>query len=139
MQLWSEEQNHRCSVLTPSTLHLTSSHSSVNYAPGPNGLLPNPPALSVLQNHVNETDIKMFMFAVITIATTLSEGQENPNVMVNYFNTIINGYGYPSIIVPQSILDSSKTISENKTLSSDVVLPTKDPLFNTSFGVHTLW
>ena len=82
------------------------------------GLLPNPPALSALQNQVSETDIKIFIQSVVTISTALSEGTENPSDIVKYFNLIINKHGYPSISVPQSILDASKSIYENKLSNS---------------------
>ena len=88
--------------------------NSTHHANRSPGLLPNPPALTVIENHASETDIKLFMNAIVTISKTLSEGIENPKDLVYFYNAILNQHGYPDIHVPQNIIDSSKAIFLNK-------------------------
>ena len=69
------------------------------------------------------------------VAKTLSEGCRNPDILVNYYNTILNEHGYPSIIVPKSICDSSKEIHKNKLSSSDMELPTQTSVSSQNLSV----
>ena len=53
-----------------------------------NGLLRDPPALSALQLQANESDIKIFLQTTIYLSAALSDGIENPEVLVSNVNAI---------------------------------------------------
>ena len=78
------------------------------------GLLQPPPGLAALQDQSASTNISFYLCAVGTISERLSYGLENPLIFISNFNEIITMQGHPPIIVPTSILDSSKSVFMNK-------------------------
>ena len=78
------------------------------------GLLQPPPGLTALQDQSASTNINFYLCAVGTISERLSYGLENPLIFISNFNDIISMQGHPPIVVPTSILDSSKSVFMNK-------------------------
>ena len=78
------------------------------------GLLQPPPGLATLQDQSASTNINFYLCAVGDISERLSYGLENPLIFISNFNEIISMQGHPPIVVPTSILDSSKSVFMNK-------------------------
>ncbi|CAL4114050.1 unnamed protein product [Meganyctiphanes norvegica] len=62
------------------------------------------------QHDQNVSNFKMFLHATIAICDRLNDGVDNPTVFVQAFNDILRHHGHSPVRVPQTVIDSSKTI-----------------------------
>ncbi|CAL4166907.1 unnamed protein product [Meganyctiphanes norvegica] len=62
------------------------------------------------QHDQHVADIKMFLHATIAICDRLNDGVDNPTVFVQAFNDILRHHGHSPVRVPQTVINSSKTI-----------------------------
>ncbi|CAL4129128.1 unnamed protein product [Meganyctiphanes norvegica] len=62
------------------------------------------------QHDQHIADIKMFLHATIAICDRLNDGVDNPTVFVQAFNDILRHHGHSPVCVPQTVINSSKTI-----------------------------
>ena len=106
-----------------------------NHHPKP-GLLPTPTGLSLMQKNACTTSIKLFMEATGVICEKLQSGLEDPEFFVFSFNEILNEQGYPTVTVPQDLIDASKIIFNEKNANN--ILPTTNFNHNTNFHSPTI-
>ena len=86
------------------------------------GMMSPPPGLIALQQQLNETDIKVFLYATIMLCDKLTEGVENPDTLVLNYNQTLELNGHSQVKIPKSVIDSSKRMfsskNTNKAISS---------------------
>ena len=87
------------------------------------GLLSPPPGLVISQQQLNEADIKVFLYATIMLCDKLSQGVENPETLVLYYNQTLELNDHSPVKIPQSVIDSSKRMFSSKNASKQI-LPT---------------
>ena len=62
------------------------------------------------QHDQNVANIKMILHATIAICDILNDGVDNPTVFIQAFNDILRHHGHSPVRVPQTVINSSKTI-----------------------------
>ena len=61
-----------------------------------------------MQLQGNERDIKIFLQTTIYLSAALSDGIENPEVLVSNVNAILEHNGHVPILLPPTVIASSK-------------------------------
>ena len=78
----------------------------------------------------------MFLHATIAICDRLNDGVDNPTVFVQAFNDILRHHGHSPVRVPQTVINSSKTIFLRKTakIQSSLLSPVDPKRHETTQG-----
>ncbi|CAL4196220.1 unnamed protein product, partial [Meganyctiphanes norvegica] len=71
---------------------------------------PLPRRQMLSQHDQNIANIKLFLHATIAICDRLNDGLDNPTLFVQAFNDILKHHGHSPVRVPETVINSSRTI-----------------------------